>query len=57
MKEPNQPEMRRRTRSKSPSPYNQAEYGMEKPKNSSSRAKKPSVDPVEDLTPFYLREW
>src|SRR5580658_3691833 len=43
MKEPNQPEMRRRSRSK-------AEYGMEKPKNASNRAKKAAADPVEDLT-------
>jgi CheY-like chemotaxis protein len=51
MKEPNHPEMRRRTRTKDPSAaIIKAEYGMEKPKNSSSRAKKPSVDPVEDLT-------
>src|SRR5580693_2848284 len=51
MKEPDQPEPRRRTRVKPPSPgIIKAEYGMEKPKNSSNRAKKPSVDPVEDLT-------
>ena len=50
MKEPNLPEMRRRTRARAPSPgIIKAEYGMEKPKNSSSRAKKPSVDPIEDL--------
>jgi CheY-like chemotaxis protein len=51
MKEPNQPEVRRRTRVKPPSPaIIKAEYGMEKPKNSPSRSKKPSLDPVEDLT-------
>src|SRR5579863_4379000 len=51
MKEPNNPEMRRRSRSKVPSTaIIKAEYGMDKPKNSSNRARKPSVDPVEDLT-------
>src|SRR6204780_2465934 len=51
MKEPNNPEMRRRTRPKNPSAaIIKAEYGMEKPKNSSNRAKKTSVDPLEDLT-------
>jgi len=51
MKVPDDPEMRRRTRSKAPSPaIIKAEYGMEKPKNSSGRAKKPSVDPFEDLS-------
>ena len=52
MKEPNHPEMRRRPRAKVPSAgIIKAEYGMEKPKNSSNRGKKPAVDPVvEDLT-------
>src|SRR5580693_4576279 len=50
MKEPDQPEPRRRTRVKPPSPaIIKAENGMEKPKNSSGRAKKPAVDPIEDL--------
>jgi len=51
MKEPNQPEVRRRARIKPPSPVIiKAEYGMDKPKNAPSRAKKPSLDPIEDLT-------
>ncbi len=51
MKEPNHPEMRRRSRIKVPSAgIIKAEYGMDKPKASSNRAKKPSADPVEDLT-------
>jgi CheY-like chemotaxis protein len=51
MKEPDNPGMRRRPRPKDPSAgIIKAEYGMEKPKNSSSRAKKAAVDPVEDLT-------
>src|SRR3984885_13615528 len=51
MKEPDQPEPRRRTRAKPASPaIIKAEYGMEKPKNSSGRAKKPAVDPIEDLS-------
>jgi CheY-like chemotaxis protein len=51
MKEPDNPGMRRRPRAKDPSAaIIKAEYGMEKPKNSSNRAKKASVDPVEDLT-------
>jgi ATP-dependent Clp protease ATP-binding subunit ClpA len=51
MKDPDEPELRRRTRIKAPVPVIiRAECGMEKAKNSSSRAKKTSVDPVEDLT-------
>ena len=51
MKEPNLPEVRRRQRNKAPSPaIIKSENGMEKPKNSSSRTKKPSSDPIEDLT-------
>src|SRR5580698_5510158 len=51
MKEPNNPEMRRRPRTKNPSAaIIKAEYGMEKPRSSSNRGKKPSVDPIEDLT-------
>src|SRR5450631_3788433 len=50
MKEPNNPEMRRRSRIKDPSAaIIESEYGMEKPKNS-NRAKKSSADPVEDLS-------
>jgi CheY-like chemotaxis protein len=51
MKEPNEPEQRRRNRVKPPSPaIMKSESGMEKPKNSSSRSKKPAADPIEDLT-------
>ena len=51
MKEPNYPEARRRDRIKPASPaIIKAEHGMEKPKNSSSRSKKPAIDPIEDLT-------
>src|ERR1039457_7542197 len=51
MKEPDNPQVRRRSRVKAPLPaIIKSEYGMEKPKNSSSRSKKPAIDPIEDLT-------
>jgi CheY-like chemotaxis protein len=50
MKDPDRPGVRRRNRIKATSAgIIDTEYGMEKPKNSSSRAKKPPVDPTEDL--------
>jgi len=51
MKEPNRPEERRRNRVKNPTPaIIKSEGTVDKPKNSQSKAKKPSADPIEDLT-------
>src|SRR5271165_6928907 len=56
MKDEDRSEVRRRTRMRAPSPsIIRAENGMEKPKNSSSRSKKPSVDPIEDLVTVLSR--
>ncbi len=51
MREPNRPEERRRSRVKNPTAgIIKAESGVEKPRNTQSRSRKPSSDPVEDLT-------
>jgi CheY-like chemotaxis protein/energy-coupling factor transporter ATP-binding protein EcfA2 len=51
MREPIRPEERPRTRGKGPSPgIIESEGGVEKPKASQGRSRKPSVDPIEDLT-------
>src|ERR1035437_476040 len=51
MRELNRPEKRRRTRGNGPSPgIIELEGGVEKPKASQSRSRKPSVDPIEDLS-------
>ncbi len=51
MKEPDRPEPKRRTRVKSTSAsIIKSEGGVEKPRNSQNRAKKPAADPSEDLT-------
>src|SRR5579884_93442 len=51
MKEPNRPEERRRTRVKNTSAAAvKSEGGVDKPRNSQNRSKKPSGDLVEDLT-------
>src|SRR5579863_2411780 len=51
MKEPDQPEVRRRPRVKNlPAAIIKSEGGVEKPKSSQNRSRKASVDPVEDLT-------
>src|SRR5580693_1485177 len=51
MKEPDRPEPRRRTRVKNPATgIIKSEGGVDKPKNSQNRAKKPATDPAEDLT-------
>jgi ATP-dependent Clp protease ATP-binding subunit ClpA len=50
MKEPDRPEPRRRTRVRNTAAaIIKSEGGVEKPKNSQNRAKKPSTDPAEDL--------
>jgi len=51
MKEPNPPEERRRTRAnRSAAVIIKAEGGVERPKSTQARTKKPSSDSVEDLT-------
>src|ERR1039457_114547 len=51
MREPNHPERRLRTRVKGQPPaIIGAEGGVEKPRVSQGRSRKPSVDPIEDLT-------
>jgi ATP-dependent Clp protease ATP-binding subunit ClpA len=51
MKEPDRPEPRRRTRVKNAAAdIIKSEGGVEKPKNSQNRSKKPAMDPAEDLT-------
>ncbi len=51
MKEPEQPEPKRRSRVKNPAtPILKSEGGVDKPKNSQNRSKKPSLDPSENLT-------
>src|SRR5262245_62415719 len=51
MKEPNRPQERRRNRSRAGRPdIIKAEGGVEKPKATQSRSRKPATDPVEDLT-------
>jgi len=51
MRGPNHPEKPLRTRVKNPAPaIIEAEAGVEKPRVSQGRARKPSVDPIEDLT-------
>jgi ATP-dependent Clp protease ATP-binding subunit ClpA len=51
MREPNRPEQRRRSRVKNPATATiKSEGGVDKVKNTQSRARKPSANPVEDLT-------
>ena len=51
MKEPNRPQERRRNRSRTGRPdIIKSEGGVEKPKATQSRSRKPATDPVEDLT-------
>jgi CheY-like chemotaxis protein len=51
MKEPNPPEERRRTKSRTPSaPPIKAENGAERPKATPNRSRKQQTDPVADLT-------
>src|SRR5262249_16042039 len=51
MKEPNRPDERRRNRGRStPTDIIKSEGGVEKPKGTQSRSKKPATDPIEDLT-------
>ena len=51
MKEPNEPEQRRRPRAKNvTAAIIKSEGGVEKPRNSQGRSRKPSSDTVEDLT-------
>jgi ATP-dependent Clp protease ATP-binding subunit ClpA/CheY-like chemotaxis protein len=51
MKEPNEPEQRRRTRARnSAAAIIKSEGGVEKPKNSQGRSRKNAPDPTEDLT-------
>jgi len=51
MKEPNEPEQRRRTRVKHPvAAIIKSEGGVDKPKNSQSRSRKQASDTAEDLT-------
>ena len=51
MREPNHPERKPRTRVKTPFPaIIEAEGGVEMPRVSQSRSRKPSADPLEDLT-------
>ena len=50
MKEPNEPEQRRRTRVKTPAAaIIKSEGAVEKPKNSQGRSRKSAADPAEDL--------
>ena len=51
MKEPDRPEERRRTRVRNPAAaIIKSEGGVDKPKSSQNRSKKPATDPTEDLT-------
>jgi CheY-like chemotaxis protein len=51
MKEPDRPEPKRRTRVKNTAAgIIKSEGGLDKPKNSPNRSKKPATDPAEDLT-------
>ena len=51
MKEPNRPEEKRRTRVRNPAAaIIKSEGGVEKPKGTQNRSKKPAPDLVEDLT-------
>ena len=51
MKEPNRPDERRRTRTKATAAdIVKAENGVEKPKATQNRSRKPATEPVEDLT-------
>jgi CheY-like chemotaxis protein len=51
MKEPDVPQQKRRTRFKAPAAaLIKAESGVDKPKAAPSRTRKPSLDPIEDLT-------
>src|SRR3954447_5707707 len=57
MKEPNRPEERRRSRARSTSAdIIKPEGGVEKPKATQNRSKKPAPDPVEDLTAVLSRK-
>src|ERR1035437_3857949 len=56
MKEPNRPEERRRSRAVRTSPaIIKSEIGVDKPKSTQGRAKKPASDPVEDLAAMLSR--
>jgi len=51
MKDPNRPQEKRRTRVKAPAAATiKAEGGVEKPKTTPNRSRKPAADPAEDLT-------
>jgi CheY-like chemotaxis protein len=51
MKEPNRPEVRRRNRVRTiPAAIIKSEGGVEKPKNTQGRSRKPAADSMEDLT-------
>src|SRR4030088_249833 len=57
MKEPNRPEERRRSRVRSTAAdIIKPEGGVEKPKATQSRSRKPAPDPVEDLTAVLSRK-
>src|SRR5438067_1512417 len=57
MKEPNRPDERRRTRARSATAdIIKAESGVEKPKTTQSRSRKPAPDPAEDLTAVLARK-
>ena len=49
MKETDVPLEKRRTRLKTSAAIVKAEAGVEKPKATSSRSRRPSLDPIEDL--------
>src|ERR1017187_4407360 len=56
MREPNRPEERRRSRAVRTAPaIIKSEIGVDKPKNTQGRAKKPTSDPVEDLAAMLSR--
>jgi CheY-like chemotaxis protein len=51
MKDPIRPEVKRRSRTRSvPAPIIKSEGGVDKPKNSQGRSRKPAADFIEDLT-------
>src|SRR6185369_5754541 len=50
MKEPNRPEERRRKRVRTSAPAIIKSEGVEKPRTSQNKARKPSTDPIEDLS-------
>src|SRR5712692_1026480 len=57
MKEPNRPDERRRSRARSATAdIIKAEAGVEKPKATQSRSRKPAPDPAEDLTAVLSRK-